>query len=306
MLRRCALLRDNLTSKMNAAGRADELRKWSHAVAPMKPRGIPQIKRLDAAPIGIIHESKKVIVAGRSGCNGFNSNQYLVADKASGEAVLVDMADDWPDDWHAFIAESALTLKCIFFTHLHIDNIIGLPPFMHLAPETKLAWNYAEQYWVDKFPAACQRYGRGEMAHTFLPFRNLRLPNHILLSAGSNRTSSFLQIGDTLLFHMHTPGHSMGHMMLHVPQEKLLFSGDVVSHNGVGRVDLPQACGDLLAQSLRSLEDLPDNTVLLPGHGRLTTLLKERRGNRALQRVYELIAAGKAVPSVGFNNAGWM
>ena len=93
----------------------------------------------------------------------------------------------------------------------------------------------------------------------------------------------------------------MGHTMLHIPQEKLLFSGDLLFHNAVGRVDLPWANGEQLAQSLRMLEDFPDNTVVLPGHGKMTTMGKERRENRALQRVYEMMKVGRQVPSVGHN-----
>ena len=69
-----------------------------------------------------------------------------------------------------------------------------------------------------------------------------------------------------------------------------------------GRVDIPYGQSDVLAQSLRVLEHFPDNTVLLPGHGRLTTLGRERRHNRGLQRVYELMKVGKQVPRVGFNS----
>jgi glyoxylase-like metal-dependent hydrolase (beta-lactamase superfamily II) len=91
-------------------------------------------------------------------------------------------------------------------------------------------------------------------------------------------------------------------MMLSAPHEKLLFTGDLLYFDGIGRVDIPYGCGSLLGQSLRLLEDFPDNTVLFPGHGRLTTMGRERRANPGLRRLYELLSVGKQEPSVGFND----
>jgi glyoxylase-like metal-dependent hydrolase (beta-lactamase superfamily II) len=139
-----------------------------------------------------------------------------------------------------------------------------------------------------------------------LPFSDPTDPCHIRLTSNTTRSTSFLQLGRTMLFYIHAPGHSMGHTMLHIPEEKLLFTGDLICYDSVGRVDLPMALGSLQAQSLRRLEELPDNTVVLPGHGRMSTLARERRCNTGLQRVYELMAAGRPVPSVGLNNTGWM
>ncbi|CCW68290.1 unnamed protein product [Phytomonas sp. Hart1] len=124
----------------------------------------------------------------------------------------------------------------------------------------------------------------------------------ILLSCATNRATSFYEFGThSLLYYIFTPGHSPGHMMLSLPREKLLFTGDVLCYNQIGRVDLPWATGERLAESLLTLEDFPDATVLLPGHGRLTTLGRERRENRALQALYERRELGQQEVSVGFN-----
>ncbi|KAG5478446.1 hypothetical protein LSCM4_04679 [Leishmania orientalis] len=126
--------------------------------------------------------------------------------------------------------------------------------------------------------------------------------NDILLSSATNRSTSFYEFGPhSVLHYVFTPGHSPGHMMLSLPRERLLFTGDVLFYNGVGRVDLPWGSGERLAESLLTLEAYPDNTVLLPGHGRLTTLGRERRENRALRTLYERRAAGDQRVSVGYN-----
>ncbi|EPY39992.1 metallo-beta-lactamase family protein-like protein [Angomonas deanei] len=128
----------------------------------------------------------------------------------------------------------------------------------------------------------------------------------ILLSSATNRATSFYEFGKhCALQYIFTPGHSPGHMMLSLPQERLLFTGDVLYYNGIGRVDLPWATGEQLAESLLLLESHSDRTVLLPGHGRLTTLGRERRQNPALRSLYERRELGQQTPSVGFND-GYM
>lgn len=125
----------------------------------------------------------------------------------------------------------------------------------------------------------------------------------ILLSCATNRATSFYEFGPhNVLHYVFTPGHSPGHMMLSLPRERLLFTGDVLFYNKIGRVDLPWAAGDRLAESLMAMEGFSDTTVLLPGHGRLTTLGRERRENPALRSLYERRELGKQEVSVGFND----
>ncbi|CUF36752.1 beta lactamase-like protein, putative [Bodo saltans] len=298
MFLRSVTRRCNLTSLTNSYNSAKELSKWGSDRSPAK--GVLRIPREDMKPISTLHESKQIIVAGRNRCNKFLSNQFMIASKTTREAILIDASDDWMDDWAMFFNSSGLTLKYCFLTHCHIDNIINLNPLMQLIPDTKIAWCSADQYWVKEFPRACERYHRFEMKNAPLPMARHR-PQDLRLTMASDRSTSFLALGNTLLFHISTPGHSPGHMVLSVPQEKLLFSGDLIFDEGIGRVDLPYGNGAHLAQSLRMLEDIPDNTVILPGHGRLTTMGKERKKNRGLQRVYEMMKVGRQEPSVGFN-----
>jgi glyoxylase-like metal-dependent hydrolase (beta-lactamase superfamily II) len=71
-----------------------------------------------------------------------------------------------------------------------------------------------------------------------------------------------------------TPGHTPGHMVL--VGEGLLFSGDLLFRGGVGRTDLPGGSFSLLCQSLRAMLDFPDEMIVCPGHGPLTTIGAER------------------------------
>jgi glyoxylase-like metal-dependent hydrolase (beta-lactamase superfamily II) len=82
----------------------------------------------------------------------------------------------------------------------------------------------------------------------------------ILLQEGDMR------IGDLTFQVFHTPGHSPGSICVYWPERKVLFTGDVVFHKGVGRTDLPGGQGEDLKASIRKLSQLQVDH-LLPGHG---------------------------------------
>jgi len=75
-----------------------------------------------------------------------------------------------------------------------------------------------------------------------------------------------LTIGDTAFQVIHTPGHSPGSVCLYWPQNKVLFTGDVVFSQSIGRTDLPGGSGRQLKESISRLAEL-DVEVLCPGHG---------------------------------------
>jgi glyoxylase-like metal-dependent hydrolase (beta-lactamase superfamily II) len=86
-------------------------------------------------------------------------------------------------------------------------------------------------------------------------------------------------------FHvLDTPGHTQGSISLWIPSEKKLVAGDTLFRDSIGRTDLPGGDGQ---QILRSIHDkyfaLPDETVVVPGHGPMTTLGREKQFNYFLQ-----------------------
>jgi glyoxylase-like metal-dependent hydrolase (beta-lactamase superfamily II) len=95
------------------------------------------------------------------------------------------------------------------------------------------------------------------------------------ITTGETVTAGSLQ--GTIL---HTPGHTEGSICLYFPVEKKLIAGDTLFAGSIGRTDLP---GGSMQKILRSLHDtvlaLPDETVVVPGHGPLTTIGEERETN---------------------------
>jgi glyoxylase-like metal-dependent hydrolase (beta-lactamase superfamily II) len=82
---------------------------------------------------------------------------------------------------------------------------------------------------------------------------------------------------------IHTPGHSPGHVMYHIPEEKILVGGDLIIGGSIGRTDLPDSNHAELERSIRRVMQLPPETHLLPGHGDVSTLDLERITNPYVQ-----------------------
>jgi glyoxylase-like metal-dependent hydrolase (beta-lactamase superfamily II) len=104
---------------------------------------------------------------------------------------------------------------------------------------------------------------------------------HIDEGIGDGR---LLNIGAIPATVIHTPGHTEGSICLHFPQQKKLIAGDTLFAGSIGRTDLP---GGSLEKILRSLHTrvlaLADETQVIPGHGRQTTIGEERQTNPFLR-----------------------
>ncbi len=85
-----------------------------------------------------------------------------------------------------------------------------------------------------------------------------------------------IRFGDVRLEVLHTPGHTEGSVCLVSHEAGVIFSGDTLFPGGWGRVDLPGGDPDAMVESLRRLATLPDALRVLPGHGSVTTVARER------------------------------
>ena len=84
---------------------------------------------------------------------------------------------------------------------------------------------------------------------------------------------------------LHTPGHSEGSVCLYFEPHKKLIAGDTLFAGSIGRTDLPGGSFEKIMRSLHNrVLTLPDETVVVPGHGELTTIGEERRSNPFLAR----------------------
>ena len=98
------------------------------------------------------------------------------------------------------------------------------------------------------------------------------------------REGDTLRLGETDFHVLHTPGHTPGSLCLWIPAEHKLIAGDTLFHDSIGRTDLPGGDGKQILRSIKDkLYPLPDDTIVIPGHGQNTTLGREKERNYFLR-----------------------
>ena len=195
----------------------------------------------------------------------FAENSYVVWRDGSRQAVVIDPGTE-PEAILEFLAERGLTPEAILNTHGHADHIAG-------NADLKAA-----------FPNAPLVIGVNDVPLLSDPDLNVsRSFGFDLISPPADRT---VREGDRLEFAgvafevRDIPGHSPGHVVFIVPNEGIVFGGDVLFRGSIGRTDFPGGSFETLAAGIRSkLYTLPNETVIYPGHGPATKIGYEKRTN---------------------------
>ncbi len=214
---------------------------------------------------GLIHRSLAV--------GAFQCNCHILADDATKEAVIVDPGDEAPAILE-HVKDLGVTVKALVHTHCHLDHITGTRAVREATGGRILIhegdrWlyeNLKEQYG-ETMRLFGLNVGRG---HEPLPI------DETLQHGGTIRFGAFS------LAVIHTPGHTPGSccFALEDRKERRLFSGDTLFAGSIGRTDL---WGGNMDQELASIRErlfkLPDETVVLPGHGPETRIGEEKREN---------------------------
>jgi glyoxylase-like metal-dependent hydrolase (beta-lactamase superfamily II) len=201
----------------------------------------------------------------------FAENCYLVADRRTREAVIIDPGEE-PAMFLAELNTRAWSLRAIWLTHAHIDHIIGVGA-VHAATGAPIYLHPLDRPIYDALPQYGGWVGM-ELERPPAPDRELR-PGQGLQVGGFEFTVRF------------TPGHSPGSVSFVGPG--MVFGGDVLFNGSVGRTDLPGGDATTLITSIQSqLLSLPDSTVVHSGHGPDTTIGVERLTNPFLTGAYRL------------------
>lgn len=104
-------------------------------------------------------------------------------------------------------------------------------------------------------------------------------PEAQVYSAINLADGQHLQLAGLDIEVMATPGHKEDCLCFYIPSQKLIFTGDTLFRNSVGRTDLSGGSWNTLMQSLQRLISLPDETSVYPGHGMPTTISHEKKYN---------------------------
>ena len=205
-------------------------------------------------------------------------NCSIVGDLATGEALVIDPGDEVGRILE-LLGRHKLTVKAIVSTHAHIDHVGGLHKLrQYTGAPVMMHRNDVPLYQGMEVQAAFLGVPTPETGEI-----------DQLLTDGD-----VVQWGSLAAQVMHTPGHSPGSISLYLPQgaQKLtsgkpqLFAGDTLFAGSIGRTDLWGGSMETILDSLRSkLMQLPDETVVHPGHGPRTSIGEERQSNPFLIRV---------------------
>lgn len=196
----------------------------------------------------------------------FGVNTYVVADEATKQCAIIDPAMSDPAESERidkYIKESGLTVTQIINTHLHLDHCFGMA-------HVKDRYGAAVKAHADDAPL-----GR-KMAEQLRRFGIRTSGDPAVTIDATLSDGDTVHIGQSTLQVIHVPGHSPGSIALYNAETKLLFSGDTLFRQSVGRTDLEGGSSEALAQSIRRrLYSLPGDTTVLPGHGPATTIAHE-------------------------------
>lgn len=195
-------------------------------------------------------------------------NCSVIGDETTHEAMVIDPGDDI-DDIVAIVNDHKLKVKQIVITHAHIDHVGGA---MKLRAQTgaPILLNQND-------------YALLRMLDVQATWIGVKAPGKVEIESDLKHDQT-LKAGGLSANVLHTPGHTEGSICLYFPAEKLLIAGDTLFARSIGRTDLP---GGSFEKIMRSLHDqvlaLPDDTVVIPGHGPGTTIGEEREENPFLK-----------------------
>ena len=199
-------------------------------------------------------------------------NCSIIGDLATGEALVIDPGDEVSRILE-LLGRHKLTVKAIVSTHAHIDHVGGL---------YKLRQYTGAPVMMHRDDVPLYQGMDVQAAFLGVPTPETGEIDQLLTEG------DVLQWGSMAAQVMHTPGHSPGSISLYLPQDAgkiasaapQLFAGDTLFAGSIGRTDLWGGSMDVIMDSLRSkLLQLPDETVVHPGHGPRTSIGEERHSN---------------------------
>ena len=198
----------------------------------------------------------------------FSENTFVIWDDVTRESAIIDPGcfdESEEDQLINFIDSKNLKISYLINTHCHIDHIFGC----RFVKE-----KFNPVYFAPEKDVPLLKNVDTQAKMLGINFSNTILPDQYLTE------QTILNLGNSELKFLFTPGHTPGEYCIYLPKEEICITGDVLFYDSIGRTDLWGGNYDNLIKSIiEKLLTLPDGTKIYPGHGSESTILRERTNN---------------------------
>ena len=214
----------------------------------------------------------------------FAQNTRVVACEKTGKVICIDPGEK-SEEIVNFIKENNFELQAITLTHGHLDHVGGTTDLHKAFPVAEILLHKDDEDLYYGLPQQPLFFG---------------LSPHQLKSLGMDyenpppitrnwQDGEIYAVGNLHFKILHCPGHTRGHVVMAEENEKKVFVGDCLFENSIGRTDLPGGSYEQLMDSInRKILTLGDDFTVYSGHGRETTVEREKANNPFLTGVHQL------------------
>ena len=195
----------------------------------------------------------------------FMENCTLLYDQKTKKALICDPGGD-----HSIIIDEITKHKLIpekiLITHAHLDHIGAVKPLAEKYQIPIYGPTIGDQFLLEAIPQQSQMLG--------LPLA----PEFKVDQYAQDR--DLIKFSDQEILVLHCPGHTPGHVVYYAKDSKLCLTGDVIFYRSIGRTDFPRGNYEDLINSIRqNILTLPDDTIIIPGHGPYSLISEEKKHN---------------------------
>lgn len=214
----------------------------------------------------------------------FQQNSRIVACEETKKAICIDPATK-SDALVKFINDNDLQLQAITLTHGHLDHVGGTLDLLRIFPNAEILLHKDDEDLYYGLPEQPLRMGIPSFALKQLGFEYENPPK----LTRNWIDGEIYEVGKLQFKVLHCPGHTRGHVVLAEETHQKVFVGDCLFEGAIGRTDLPGGDYEQLIDSItRNILTLGDDFVVYSGHGRETTVGRERATNPYLTGVYQM------------------
>jgi glyoxylase-like metal-dependent hydrolase (beta-lactamase superfamily II) len=204
----------------------------------------------------------------------FTENTYIVWDEESKEGAVIDAGcsnNSEEEKLARYITANGITVKYLITTHGHIDHVLG---------SKFIKEKYNPEYYAPENDLPLMKQIGVQAAAFGIELNNIPLPENYLAEDFT------LNLGQSIMFFLYTPGHTPGEFCIYFKKEAICFTADVLFKNSIGRTDLWGGDMKTLINSIgQKLFSLPDNVIVYSGHGESTKIGQEKSDNPFLNEL---------------------